>query len=117
MYYERVRSDLQQAERTISMALRSNIDSETEKRALEESLNLVQEAAEKCLPVCRRSCLSGKCPISAGSAGGGEGCVSEGKVKGRGALSFRARPGMAGIYRIGSGPIQSYAGRIESVSL
>ena len=30
------------------MALRSNIDSEIEKRALEESLNLVQEAAEKC---------------------------------------------------------------------
>ena len=48
MYYERVRSDLQQAERTIIMALRSNIDSEIEKRALEESLNLVQEAAEKC---------------------------------------------------------------------
>lgn len=48
MHYERVRSDLQQAERTISMALRSNIDSETEKRALAEALNLVQEAAEKC---------------------------------------------------------------------
>ncbi len=48
MHYERVRNDLQQAERAISMALRSNIDSETEKRALEESLNLVQEAAEKC---------------------------------------------------------------------
>lgn len=48
MHYERVRSDLQQAERTIIMALRSNIDSEIEKRALEESLNLVQEAAEKC---------------------------------------------------------------------
>ena len=48
MYYERVRSYLQQAERTIIIALRSNIDLETEKRALEESLNLVQEAAEKC---------------------------------------------------------------------
>ena len=48
MYYERVRNDLQQAERTIIIALRSNIDLETEKRALEESLNLVQEAAEKC---------------------------------------------------------------------
>ena len=48
MYYERVRSDLQQAERTIIIALRSNIDLETEKRALEESLYLVQEAAEKC---------------------------------------------------------------------
>ena len=48
MHYERVRSDLQRAERTIIMALRSNIDSEIEKRALEESLNLVQEAAEKC---------------------------------------------------------------------
>jgi hypothetical protein len=47
MYYERVRSDLQQAERTIIIALRSNIDLETEKRALEESLNLVQEVAEK----------------------------------------------------------------------
>ena len=31
MHYERVRSDLQQAERTISMALRSNIVSETER--------------------------------------------------------------------------------------
>ena len=29
MHYERVSSDLQQAERTISMALRSTIDSET----------------------------------------------------------------------------------------
>ena len=48
MHYGRVRSDLQRAERTIIMALRSNIDSEIEKRALEESLNLVQEAAEKC---------------------------------------------------------------------
>ncbi len=48
MHYERVRRDLQQAERTISMALRSNIDSETEKRALEESLNLVQQATERC---------------------------------------------------------------------
>lgn len=45
MHYERVRSDLQQAESTISMALRSTIDSETERRALEESLNLVQRAA------------------------------------------------------------------------
>ena len=48
MHYERVRSDLQQAERTISMAVRSNIDSETEKRALEEALNLVQQATERC---------------------------------------------------------------------
>ena len=48
MHYERVRRDLQQAERTISMALRSNIDSETEKRALEEALNLVQQATERC---------------------------------------------------------------------
>ena len=30
------------------MALRSSIDSETEKKTLEESLKLVQEAAEKC---------------------------------------------------------------------
>ena len=49
MHYGRVRSDLQQAERTISMALRSNIVSETEKRALEEALNLVQQATERCL--------------------------------------------------------------------
>ena len=48
MHYGRVRSDLQQAERTISKALRSNIVSETEKRALEESLNLVQQATERC---------------------------------------------------------------------
>ena len=48
MHYGRVRSDLQQAETTISMALRSNIDSETEKRALEEALNLVQQATERC---------------------------------------------------------------------
>ena len=34
MYYERVRSDLQQAERTIIIALRSNIDLETEKNRL-----------------------------------------------------------------------------------
>lgn len=48
MHYERVRSDLQQAERTINMALRSSIDSETEKKALEESLALIQQATEKC---------------------------------------------------------------------
>lgn len=48
MHYERVRRDLQQAERTIYMALRANIDSETEKKALEESLALVQRATEKC---------------------------------------------------------------------
>ena len=48
MHYGRVRSDLQQAERTISMALRSNIVSETEKRALEEALNLVHQATERC---------------------------------------------------------------------
>ena len=48
MHYERVRNDLQQAERTISMALRSNIDPAPGKRALEESLNLVQQAVEKC---------------------------------------------------------------------
>ena len=56
MHYERVRSYLQQAERTISMALRSNIDSETEKRALEEALDLVQEAAEKCSLAQAGSC-------------------------------------------------------------
>ena len=48
MHYERVRSDLQQAERTISMALRSNIDSETEKRALEESDRKSEQATERC---------------------------------------------------------------------
>lgn len=58
MHYGRVRSDLQQAERTISMALRSNIVSETEKRALEEALNLVQEAAENA--AWRRLSPSGK---------------------------------------------------------
>lgn len=48
MHYERVRSDLQQTERTINMALRSSIESETEKKALEESLALIQRATEKC---------------------------------------------------------------------
>ena len=59
MHYERVRTDdLQQAERTISMALRLNIDSETEKRALEEALNLVQEARKNA--AWRRPSPSGK---------------------------------------------------------
>lgn len=48
MHYERVRTDLSQAERTIKTALRSTVDSEPEKTALEEALGLVQQAKEKC---------------------------------------------------------------------
>ena len=48
MHYERVRWDLVQAENTIKMELKSTSDSETEKRALEESLELIRQAAEKC---------------------------------------------------------------------
>ena len=48
MYYERVRTDLSQAERTIKTALRSTADSETEKTALEEALGLVQQAKDIC---------------------------------------------------------------------
>ena len=46
MHYERVRTDLSQAEKTIKTALRFTIDSETEKAALEEALGLVQQAKE-----------------------------------------------------------------------
>lgn len=48
MHYERVRWDLVQAENTIKMELKSTSDSETEKRALEESPELIRQAAEKC---------------------------------------------------------------------
>lgn len=48
MHYERVRTDLVQAERTIKTALQSEMDSEAEKTALEEALELVQQAKKKC---------------------------------------------------------------------
>lgn len=48
MHYERVASDLQQAEKTIKMALKAACNSETEKTALQESLELVKQAREKC---------------------------------------------------------------------
>ena len=48
MHYERVRTDLSQAERTIKTALRSTVDSEAEKMALEEALGLVQQAKDIC---------------------------------------------------------------------
>ena len=55
MHYERVRTDLSQAEKTIKTALRSTVDSETEKAALEEALELVQQAKEKCRMVQEES--------------------------------------------------------------
>lgn len=48
MHYERVRVDLAQAERTIKIALKSTIDSEAEKAALKEAVDLVQQAEKKC---------------------------------------------------------------------
>lgn len=48
MHYERVASDLWQAEKTIKMALKAADDSETEKAALKESLELIQQASKKC---------------------------------------------------------------------
>lgn len=48
MHYERVRTDLSQAERTIKTALSSTVDSEAEKMALEEALGLVQQAKDIC---------------------------------------------------------------------
>lgn len=48
MHYERVRVDLAQAERTIKTALKSTIDSEAEKAALKEAVDLVQQAEKKC---------------------------------------------------------------------
>lgn len=48
LHYERVNSDLAQAEKTIKLALKSASDSEMERTALEESLKLVRQAKEKC---------------------------------------------------------------------
>ena len=48
MHYERVKNDLSQAERTIKTALRSTVDSELEKEALEDALKFLQQAKEKC---------------------------------------------------------------------
>lgn len=47
MHYERVNTDLTQAEKTLKAALKSTVDSETEKTALQESLELIQQAKEK----------------------------------------------------------------------
>ena len=55
MHYERVRADLAQANRTIKTALESKLDSDAEKAALEEALELVQEAEEKCRMVQKES--------------------------------------------------------------
>lgn len=46
MRYERIRVDLAQAERTIKTALQSEM--EAEKTALEEALQLLQQAKKKC---------------------------------------------------------------------
>lgn len=48
LHYERVHSDLEQAEKTIKLALKSAVDSETERTALEASLELVEQAKETC---------------------------------------------------------------------
>lgn len=48
MHYERVASDLQQAEKTIKMALKATCDSEIEKAALKDSLELIKQARKKC---------------------------------------------------------------------
>lgn len=48
LHYERVRDDLTQAEKTLKIALKSTIDSEAEKTALQESLELIHQAKEKC---------------------------------------------------------------------
>lgn len=55
MHYERVRTDLSQAERTIKTALRSTVDSETEKTELEEALALVQQAIDICRVAQKKS--------------------------------------------------------------
>lgn len=55
MHYEQVRVDLAQAKRTIKSALRSELDSDAEKAALEEALELVQEAEKKCRMVQEES--------------------------------------------------------------
>ena len=48
MHYEHVNAALAQAEKTLKAALKSTVDSEAEKTALEESLKLIQQAKEKC---------------------------------------------------------------------
>lgn len=48
MHYKDVEEDLQRAEETIKTALRSKMDTETDKKALREALELVQQAGEKC---------------------------------------------------------------------
>lgn len=48
MHYKDVEEDLQRAEETIKTALRSKMDTETDKKALGEALELVQQAGEKC---------------------------------------------------------------------
>ena len=48
LHYERVETDLSQAEKTIRSALRSECDTEAEKEALQEALELVEKARETC---------------------------------------------------------------------
>lgn len=48
LHYNRVHTALLQAEQTLKMALRSKCDTEAEVTALRESLELIQEAREKC---------------------------------------------------------------------
>lgn len=48
LHYERVDNDLMQAEKTIKMALQSECDTAPEKEALEEALNMVGKARERC---------------------------------------------------------------------
>lgn len=55
MHYERIRADLAQAKRTLKTALRSEMDSETERAALEEAFGLLQQAEKKCLTARQES--------------------------------------------------------------
>ena len=48
LQYERVDADLFQAEKTIRSALRSECDTDDEKEALREALELVERARETC---------------------------------------------------------------------
>lgn len=48
MHYRYVADALDQAEETIKTALRSEMDTETDKKALGEALELVRQAGEKC---------------------------------------------------------------------
>lgn len=48
LQYERVDADLSQAEKTIHSALRSECDTDAEKEALREALELVERARETC---------------------------------------------------------------------